>query len=79
MTTLSKRPTQFEPVCYLDGGHMLLIDGKHKYWYSGIKGRKGLSLIRAMCKRGHKGRVYQYLKKHCTYEGKEDEQGKVSK
>lgn len=70
MTDSKEKLTFFGPIVWEASGHLLLSDGANQYWYSRINTRAQYNKIKRMCKRGHKGRVYQHLKKHFKYEFK---------
>lgn len=67
MSDSEKRSTHFVPIIWEASGHMLLLDGDKQYWYSRVQDWK-YKKIKGLCKRGLKGRVYQYLLKHCKFE-----------
>jgi hypothetical protein len=70
MTDSKEKSTVFAPILWESSGHLLLMDGANQYWYSRIHTRKQYEAIQRMCRRGHKGRVYQHMKKHYKFEFK---------
>lgn len=68
MTDSKRKSTIFEPLIWMSSGHMLLADGKHRYWYSGLESKKVYRYLQKMCRKNLKGVVYQYLRKNCQLE-----------
>ena len=66
MIESTEKSKYFGPIIWDEYGRMLLLDGKNQYWYGAVYDWK-YKKIREWSRRGYKGRVYQYLKKNCTF------------
>ena len=59
---MTESNARFEIVIWDEAGFMLLNDGPKGYWYKNVS-RKDYETLSGWCRKGWRGRVYNFLKK----------------